>query len=208
MKKEDIILYADSRFISPYVMSVFVTLTEKGIPFQIKKIRLLAEENLKPDYAKLSLTQRVPSLSHGDFNLSESSAITEYLEELFPAPNYINVYPKDTRQKAKARQVQAWIGSDFMSIREERSTEVVFCKPSDKPLASKPYQHEHKNDKHHSKSSKITPVPVQFGHEFKVHPINPCNERKRDEYGGNDRQQLHDFVHPIAYTGKIYLQHA
>ena len=67
--------------------------------------------------------------------MSESSAITEYLEELFPVPDYINVYPEDPRQKAKARQVQAWIRSDFMSIREERSTEVVFCKPSDKPLS-------------------------------------------------------------------------
>ncbi len=135
MTREDIVLYADSRFISPYVMSVFVTLVEKNIPFQIRKIRLEAEENLKPDYAKLSLTQRVPTLTHGDFHLSESSAITEYLEDLYPAPDHQTVYPMDIRLKAKARQIQAWIRSDFLSIREERSTEVVFCKASGKPLS-------------------------------------------------------------------------
>jgi len=93
------------------------------------------EENLKPDYKKISLTQRIPTLTHGDFHLSESSAISEYLEETYPAPDYPAVYPQDMHLKAKARQIQAWIRSDFMSIREERSTEVVFCRPSDTRLS-------------------------------------------------------------------------
>jgi len=133
--KEDIILYVDSRFISPYAMSVFVTLVEKDIPFQFRKINLASGENLKPGYAGLSLTQRVPTLNHGDFHLSESSAISEYLDELYPAPDHPVVYPKDVQYKARARQIQAWIRSDFPAIRKERSTEVVFCKPSDKPLS-------------------------------------------------------------------------
>ena len=118
-------------------MSVFVTLMEKGIPFQIRKVSLEAEENLKPDYANLSLTQRVPALTHGDFHLSESSAIIEYLDELYPAPDNPIVFPEDVQLKARARQIQAWIRSDFLSIRQERSTEDVFCKPSDKPLSEK-----------------------------------------------------------------------
>ncbi len=56
MGNEKIILYADSQFLSPYVMSVFVTLKEKGIPFQIRKIDLNAKENNQPDYANISLT--------------------------------------------------------------------------------------------------------------------------------------------------------
>ena len=135
MSKKDIILYADSRFISPYVMSVYVTLVEKDLPFQIRKVRLEAKENLRGDYAKLSLTQRVPTLVHGDFHLSESSVISEYLDELYPAPDHPTVYPEDIQSKARARQIQAWIRSDFLSIREERLTEVVFCQPSDKPLS-------------------------------------------------------------------------
>lgn len=133
MRDEKIILYVDSLFISPYVMSVFVTLKEKGIPFQIRKIDLKAKENNQPDYANISLTQRVPTLTHGDFHLSESSAISEYLDDLYPAPG---VYPKDTRLKARARQIQAWIRSDFLPLREERSTECVFGKPANKPLST------------------------------------------------------------------------
>lgn len=135
MIKEKFILYTDSRFISPYAMSVFVTLTEKKIPFQVKKVNLEAGENLQPGYSDLSLTQRVPTLIHGDFYLSESSAITEYLDDLYPAPGYPVVYPAETTLKARARQVQAWIRSDFLAIREERPTEVIFGKPSDKPLS-------------------------------------------------------------------------
>ncbi|MFC1495275.1 glutathione transferase [Thermodesulfobacteriota bacterium] len=135
MIKENFILYVDSRFISPYAMSVFVTLTEKKIPFQIKKINLEAGENLRPSYGDMSLTRRVPTLTHGDFHLSESSAVTEYLDDLYPAPDHPVVYPDDIRLKARARQIQAWIRSDFMWIREERSTEVVFGKPTDKPLS-------------------------------------------------------------------------
>ncbi|MBN1905503.1 MAG: glutathione transferase [Deltaproteobacteria bacterium] len=132
MYNEKIILYVDSLFISPYVMSVFVTLKEKGLPFEIKKIDLKAKENNQPDYANISLTQRVPTLTHGDFHLSESSAISEYLDELYPDPG---VYPKDTRLKARARQMQAWIRSDLLPIREERSTEFVFGKPTNKSLS-------------------------------------------------------------------------
>jgi len=116
-------------------MSAFVTLVEKNIPFQIRKIDLEKKENLKPDYAKISITQRVPTLTHGDFHLSESSVISEFLDELYPEPDYSTVYPRDIRLKARARQIQAWIRSDFMPIREERSTEVVFCRPTRTPLS-------------------------------------------------------------------------
>ena len=135
MSKENIILYVDLQFLSPYAMSVFVTLTEKNIPFQIKMVNLEAKENFQPAYANLSLTQRVPTLTHGDFHLSESSAISEYLDELYPAPNHSIVYPRDIHLKARARQIQAWIRSDFLPIREERSTEVVFGKPTIKSLS-------------------------------------------------------------------------
>lgn len=126
MNTENITLYVDSNFISPYAMSVFVTLEEKGIPFEMKKIDLGAKENFHADYSALSRTCRVPTLSIGKFNLSESSAITEYLEEIFPPPQFVSVYPTDLKEKAIARQVQAWLRSDFLEIREERSTEVIF----------------------------------------------------------------------------------
>ena len=57
------------------------------------------------------------------FALSESSAICEYVDETFPGTR---LYPKDPRDRARARQVQAWLRSDLMPIRDERPTFVVF----------------------------------------------------------------------------------
>lgn len=116
-------LYADAQFASPYAMSVFVALVEKGLTFEMSTVDLGARANKDEAYARLSLTARVPALRHGEFILSESSAITEYLDEVFPNNR---LYPLDTERKARARQVQAWIRSDLMPIRQERNTEVVF----------------------------------------------------------------------------------
>lgn len=127
-------LYVDSLFCSPYAMSVYVTLLEKKLDFELKTIDLEGGENLAPAYRDLALTGRVPTLVHGDFVLNESSAIIEYLDEAFPAPAYAAVLPADMAQRARARQVQAWIRSDLLALRAERSTAVVFIEPTATPL--------------------------------------------------------------------------
>ncbi|WP_081077746.1 glutathione transferase [Burkholderia stagnalis] len=125
-------LYADAQYTSPYAMSVYVALQEKSLPFELVTVDLGNRAHFAPDYAATSLTQRVPTLVHDGFALSESSAITEYLDETFPGAR---LYPTDRQQRARARQVQAWLRSDLMPIRAERSTEVVFYGPSREPLS-------------------------------------------------------------------------
>jgi glutathione S-transferase len=128
-----LLLYVDAQFVSPYAMSAFVTLHEKKLPFDIKMLNLAAGENKEASFAAASLTRRVPTLVHDGFALSESSAISEYLDELFPeAP----VYPRTSLARARARQIQAWLRSDLMPIRQERSTEVVFYQPTTVPLSA------------------------------------------------------------------------
>ncbi|AVJ22496.1 MULTISPECIES: glutathione transferase [Pseudomonas] len=126
-------LYVDSLFTSPYAMSVFVALREKGLTFETLTLDLDAGQNQAADYARRSLTQRVPTLLDGDFALSESSAITEYLDQAYPESS---VYPADVQQRARARQVQAWLRSDLLPIRQERSTLVVFCGQKRPPLSA------------------------------------------------------------------------
>ena len=133
MSSSKFLLYVDAQFVSPYAMSAFVTLREKGLPFDLKTLNLAAQENNKASFAAASLTRRVPTLVHNDFSLSESSAISEYLDELFPEPP---VYPREPRARARARQIQAWLRSDLMPIRQQRSTEVVFYKPTDAALSA------------------------------------------------------------------------
>ena len=126
-------LYVDSPFTSPYAMSVFVALREKGLAFETLTLDLDARQNQAADFAQRSLTQRVPTLVDGDFALSESSAITEYLDQAYPETS---VYPADVQQRARARQVQAWLRSDLLPIRQERSTLVVFCGQKRPPLSA------------------------------------------------------------------------
>lgn len=133
MQTGNLRLYADAQYTSPYAMSVFVALEEKGLPYELVTVDLGNRAHFAPDYAATSLTQRVPTLVHDDFALSESSAITEYLDETFPGTR---LYPVEPRQRARARQVQAWLRSDLMPIRTERSTEVLFYGPSSEPLSS------------------------------------------------------------------------
>jgi glutathione S-transferase len=125
-------LYVDSLYASPYAMSVFVALHEKSLPFDMQPIDLGLGKHHEPNFARASITHRVPTLVDGDFTLSESSAIDEYLEETHPATG---IYPIDLRQRARARQIQAWLRSDLMPIRNERPTHVIFFAPTDKPLS-------------------------------------------------------------------------
>jgi glutathione S-transferase len=126
-------LFVDSHYTSPYALSVFVALHEKQLPFDITTMDLSSDAARAPAYAKLSLTRRVPTLVEGDFALSESSAITEYLHETYPGQA---LYPAQAKLRARARQVQAWVRSDFMPIRTERSTVVLFYKPIATPLSA------------------------------------------------------------------------
>ena len=128
-------LVVDRQYWSPYAMSAFVALREKGLAFTLKTIDLNVGENQAGDFVRASMTARVPMLIHDGFALTESSAIAEYLEEQFSAPDFPRIYPADIRQRARARQLQAWLRSDFLSIREERTTAVIFDSPSAKPLS-------------------------------------------------------------------------
>ncbi|KIQ07094.1 glutathione transferase [Pseudomonas simiae] len=125
-------LYVDHMYTSPYALSVFVTLREKGLAFDTITLDLDAAQQHAADFARLSLTQRVPTLVEGDFALSESSAITEYLEQAYPGTP---VYPADPKLRARARQIQAWLRSDLLPIRQERSTMVVFYGQKMPPLS-------------------------------------------------------------------------
>lgn len=137
MKTEHLQLFVDSNYISPYAMSAFVGLTVKQLPFSLHPVDLEVGAQHAAQFAFESLSARVPLLKHGDFCLSESSAITEYLDENWEGTS---LYPHNVQQKARARQIQAWLRSDLLPIRNERSTEVVFIKPSNQPLSESAQQ--------------------------------------------------------------------
>jgi glutathione S-transferase len=123
---DPLILYGNAAWSSPYVLSCFVALTEKKLPFEVRTVALQEGAQRSAAYVKTSFTARVPALVDGDFSLSESSAIAEYLEEKWPPPARPPLLPRGLQERARARQLMAWLRSDLMPIREERSAEYVF----------------------------------------------------------------------------------
>jgi glutathione S-transferase len=121
-----VVLYGETLWISPYVFSSFVALQEKGVPFDVVEVALADGGHLAPRYRDASLTARVPSLEHDGFRLAESSAIAEYLDEVLPAPAYPPLLPDTAHERARARQLMAWLRSDLGALRDERSTVTMF----------------------------------------------------------------------------------
>jgi glutathione S-transferase len=136
MADDKLTLWGERNFESPYVFSCYVALKEKGLAFELETLSLEGGEHRRGDYTSRSITGRVPSLQHGDFWLAESSAIDEYLEDVFPPPRFARLYPEQPRERARARQIQAWLRSDLMPLREERPTSSVFSKKPVKPLTA------------------------------------------------------------------------
>ncbi len=57
------------------------------------------------------------------------SAIAEYLEERFAPPQWGAQYlPARFTKRARARQIQAWLRSDLLPLREERPTGRGVCR--------------------------------------------------------------------------------
>lgn len=119
-----IVLSVEPRWISPYVFACFVTLKEKELPFEVRVLDAAKGETRASDYLAQTVTGRVPSLMHDEFGVAESSAIVEYLEEVYPDKP---VLPQATRDRARCRQLISWIRSDeTAALRSERSTTTMF----------------------------------------------------------------------------------
>ncbi len=131
---DELVLYGNDLYSSPYVFSAFVTLEEKKVPYRLELLSLEKKEHERPAYAGPSYTGRVPALRHGDFWLAESSAIDEYLDEAFPAPAHPRLYPEDPRERARVRMIQAFLRSDLVALRHERSTATLFEGERPKPF--------------------------------------------------------------------------
>ncbi|WP_410451205.1 glutathione S-transferase N-terminal domain-containing protein [Paraburkholderia sp. 31.1] len=86
-------LYTDAQFASPYAMSVFVTLREKRLPFDLSTVDLANKANYATDYAARSLTRRVPTLIHEDLMLNGD-----------PVPHKLKEYATQQWQRASVQQ--------------------------------------------------------------------------------------------------------
>ena len=134
MPHDRLTLYGERLLDSPFVFTAFVALKEKGVPFSLELLDLDGGEQREPTFVSRSLTARVPTLVDGEFSLSESLAIVEYLEETRAGPEYPRLLPERLVDRARARQLLGWLRSDLAALRRERPTSSIFFEHVSTPL--------------------------------------------------------------------------
>ncbi|HLL21695.1 MAG TPA: glutathione transferase [Kofleriaceae bacterium] len=131
----DLTLYAESRWVSPWVFHAMVALEEKNLPYALATVPLPIPPEQRDELAGKALVGKVPILVHGDAWITESLAISEYLAERFPAPAHPRLFPADLVERARARQLMLLLRTSFAALREERPTSSVFGRPTNRALS-------------------------------------------------------------------------
>lgn len=89
---------------------VRIALNLKEIPYTLIPISLLKHEHKNPEYLKINPQGLVPTWVDENITLTQSLAIIEYLDEVYPNPALL---PKDLILKAHARQFSLIIACEM-----------------------------------------------------------------------------------------------
>src|SRR3954468_14110012 len=81
-------------------------LNAKGLAFDEVKLNLLDGDQLKPDYLKLNPNGVVPTLDHDGAIVTDSTVITEYLDEVEAGVSFT---PEDPVKRARMRALMHFI---------------------------------------------------------------------------------------------------
>jgi len=81
-------------------------LNAKDLPLTEIKLNLLEGDQLKPDYLKLNPNGVVPTLDHDGAIVTDSTVITEYLDEVVPRASFT---PEDPVARARMRALMHFI---------------------------------------------------------------------------------------------------
>jgi len=110
-------LYIGNKNYSSWSMRAWVLLRQAGIAFEEVKLRFDSFD-VGSDFKRAALavapTGKVPVLVDGDLVIWDSLAIAEYVAEKFPEKQ---LWPVDSRARARARSVCADVHSDFTALR-------------------------------------------------------------------------------------------
>ena len=108
------IVYGNS--LSPFVRKVIVFAAEKGVALEINQSTPGGED---PAFRAMSPFGKIPAFSDGDYTLSDSSAIVQYIEAKHPAPALIPA-------EAKARGRVIWYDEFADTILIQPSGKIFF----------------------------------------------------------------------------------
>src|SRR4051812_32976457 len=110
-------LYIGNKNYSSWSMRPWVLMKEAGIPFQERMVRFDAFDGpseFKDTVLRVNPAGRVPVLVDDGFAVWDTLAIAEYLAEKFPDKA---LWPRDIKDRARARSVCAEMHSGFSALR-------------------------------------------------------------------------------------------
>ena len=87
-------------YVSPYVRKVLAAINLKRLSFEVDPITPFYGND---EFERLSPLRRIPVLIDGDFSISDSTVICDYLDEAYPGHP---LYPADPTQRARARWLE------------------------------------------------------------------------------------------------------
>ena len=85
-----------------------IALEEAGDRFELSRVDLAANQQNSAEFLRLNPKARVPTLTDGDWVLTEAPAILRYIAARHPAAG---LWPWDPRQEARCAEWLAWISS-------------------------------------------------------------------------------------------------
>lgn len=108
-----------SYFRSSAAYRVRIALNLKGLAYETVPVHLLKEggQQFSPEYRALNPIALVPTLIDGDFVLTQSLSILEYLEETYPLPALL---PSGAQDRARVRAIAQTIACDIHPLNNLR----------------------------------------------------------------------------------------
>jgi glutathione S-transferase len=104
--------------LSMFGAKVEIAAREKGVPFDLVMVPFTTDDAYEPKHPEVlrvnPVKQQVPVWVDADVSLFDSTQILEYLEDRYPAPAHLALWPQDIAERARARQL------------EQKSDEVFF----------------------------------------------------------------------------------
>lgn len=97
---------------------VRIALALKGLPFDYLPVNIRTLQHREAEYVdQINPSAGVPALVDGDFRLSQSLAIVDYLDAVHPEPRLI---PPDLRERARVLEFANLIGCDIHPVNNLR----------------------------------------------------------------------------------------
>ena len=102
---------------------VRITLVEKGLTWEARRVDLFKTEQYDPDYLKLNPKGVVPTLVHDGTPVIESTLICEYIDETFPDPPLM---PKSPAERTRMRLWSKFVDEGLFDGVTELSFSAMF----------------------------------------------------------------------------------